>query len=44
MPDYEKFGLNNGLSEGMYNLLSRRVYDIAGITNKTLNVTLEKKL
>lgn len=44
MPDYEKFGLKDGLSEGMYSLLSRRVYDIAGITSKKLNVTLEKKM
>ena len=44
MPDYEKFGLQEGLSDGMKQLLSRRVYDVAGITDKSLNVQLGSEL
>ena len=44
MPDYEKFGLQDGLSIGMMQLLSRRVYDVAGITDKSLTVTLGKEI
>lgn len=44
LPDYERFGLKDGLTDGMRQLLSRRVYDIAGITDKTLTVKYQKKV
>ena len=42
-PDYERFGLE-GLSDDMYSLLIRRVYDLAGTTNSRVRVHLNGKL
>ena len=44
LPDYKRFGLKNGLSDGMRELITRRVYDIAGVTNKSLNVSYQNEL
>ena len=38
IPDYERFGIT-GISDDMYNLIERRVYDIAACTDKTVNVS-----
>ena len=35
--DFERFGLSC-YSEKMYQLMERRIYDIAGVTDKSLNV------
>ena len=35
--DFERFGLQ-GYSEKMYQLIERRLYDIAGVTDKSVNV------
>lgn len=44
-PDYKRFGMPNGLSDDMYDVLVKRVYDICAITDKDVVVTLnEKKL
>lgn len=40
MPDYSKFGLTNGLTDDLYDLLSRRVYDVTAVTPADLNVFL----
>ena len=40
--DYKRFGIDK-YSEDMINLMIRRVYDIAGITNKSVSVYLNKK-
>ena len=40
--DFKRFGLEN-YSEDMINLMMRRVYDIAGITDKSVSVYLNKK-
>ena len=40
--DFERFGIT-GYSDYMVNLMSRRVYDIAGITNNTVSVYLNDK-
>jgi DNA topoisomerase-2 len=40
MPDYPKFNLPEGITEGMYKLLCRRVYDATAVTPKDLNVYL----
>lgn len=42
-PDYARFSLN-GLSEDMYGLLKRRVYDIAGTTNSGVKVYFNEEL
>jgi len=38
MPDYTRFGQNEGLSDDMYNLMLKRIYDIAAVTDKTVKV------
>lgn len=38
VPDYSRMGLK-GLSEDMYNLMVRRVYDAAGLTPSSVNVS-----
>ena len=40
--DFKRFGIEN-YSEDMINLMMRRVYDIAGITEKNVSVYLNKK-
>jgi len=40
MPDYQKFGLVNGVTDDLYNLLARRVYDVTAVTPVDLNVYL----
>ena len=40
--DFKRFGLEN-YSEDMINLMMRRVYDIAGITEKSVSVYLNKR-
>jgi DNA topoisomerase-2 len=40
MPDYQKFGLVNGITDDLYDLLSRRVYDVTAVTPIDLNVYL----
>ena len=39
IPDYQRLGME-GLTSDMINLFKRRVYDIAGITNKNVRVKL----
>ena len=43
LPDYEKFGLSD-LTLDMNNLLRKRTYDVAALTNKTLKVKLQDEL
>ena len=40
--DFERFGIT-GYTDDMINLMMRRVYDIAGITDKSVSVYLNKK-
>ena len=37
-PDYKRFGIPKGLSQDMLNLLNRRIYDIAAVTDKKVVV------
>jgi DNA topoisomerase-2 len=37
-PDYNRFGIPNGLSKNMIELLNRRIYDIAAVTDKKVIV------
>ena len=39
VPDYEKFGLK-GMTDDIYSLFCKRVYDVAGCTNKNVKVYL----
>ena len=41
-PDYKRFGLD-GITDDIKNVLIRRVYDIAGITDKNIKVKLNSK-
>ena len=41
--DFERFGLSS-YSEKMYQLMERRVYDIAGVTDKKINVYYNGKV
>lgn len=38
MPDYPKFGLSSGITDDLYDLLARRVYDVTAVTPSDLNV------
>ena len=38
LPDYERFGMQDGLTDDMYNLFKKRVYDIAAVTGKKIRV------
>jgi DNA gyrase/topoisomerase IV subunit B len=40
VPDYQKFGLNDGITDELYDLLARRVYDVTAVTPDDLNVYL----
>jgi len=37
-PDYKRMGLNEGLTSDMLNLLKRRIYDLAAVTDKSVKV------
>ncbi len=41
-PDYEKFGLTN-ITEDIYNLFKRRVYDVSACTDTSVNVYFNDK-
>ena len=43
LPDYERFGMKS-LNENMRNLIKKRVYDIAGVTDKGTKVYFNNKL
>jgi len=43
MPDYEKFGLS-GLTDDIYSLMIKRVYDISACSNKKVKVYLNNEL
>ena len=43
-PDYERLGLDNGLTQDMINLFKRRVCDIAAVTNKDIKVKLNSQI
>lgn len=38
LPDYEKFGFSSGLTDDMFAMLKRRVYDICACADKTVKV------
>ena len=38
LPDYERFGLENGMTEDIYNLFKRRIIDACATTNKEVSV------
>ena len=40
VPDYARFGMPDGLDDDAVALLSKRVYDMAGVTDKSVKVTL----
>ena len=42
LPDYEKFGLT-GMTDDIYNLFKRRVYDVSACTDTTVNVYFNEK-
>ena len=43
LPDYEKFGVDN-LTDDMFNLMKKRTYDIAAVTNKSVKVKFNKQV
>ena len=43
LPDYERFGLEGGLSDDMYALMTRRVYDATAVTDADVAVLLDGK-
>tara|TARA_B000000437_G_scaffold219375_2_gene201131 strand:- start:1021 stop:4539 length:3519 start_codon:yes stop_codon:yes gene_type:complete len=38
LPDYERFGLENGMTDDIYNLFKRRIIDACATTNKEVSV------
>lgn len=44
IPDYERFGMPDGLDTDTIALLKKRVFDIAGVTDKSVKVSLNGKL
>ena len=38
LPDYERFGLKNGITEDIYNLFKRRIIDACATSNKDVSV------
>lgn len=42
-PDYKRFGNSSGLSDDMYKVMEKRVYDICAVTDKDVNVYINKK-
>jgi DNA topoisomerase-2 len=43
LPDYERFGLGGGLTDDMYALMTRRVYDATAVTDADVAVLLDGK-
>ena len=43
-PDYKRLGFENGLTPDVISMFKRRVYDIAGVTNKNIKVKLNSQL
>jgi DNA topoisomerase-2 len=43
LPDYERFGVNS-LTDDMYNLFTKRTYDIAAVTDKTIKVKFNSQI
>ena len=43
-PDYARLGLQDGLSEDVIQLLKKRVYDVAAVTDKSLKVKYNSEL
>ena len=43
LPDYKKFGLNS-MTDDMFNLLKKRAYDVAAVTDKSLKVKMNSKI
>ena len=43
LPDYKRFGIDN-LTDDMYNLFVKRIYDFAAITNKSVSVSLNSNI
>jgi DNA topoisomerase-2 len=44
LPDYKRFNMPNGLTDDIKALIGRRVYDIAGITDKSTKVFFNDKV
>lgn len=40
-PDYARFGMSDGLDKDTISLLKKRVYDVAGVTDKSVKVSLD---
>lgn len=38
LPDYAKFGLSGGLSEDMFQIMKKRVYDACAVTDNDINI------
>ena len=43
-PDYKRLGFKDGLTPELISLFKRRVYDIAGVTNKNIKVKLNSQI
>jgi DNA gyrase/topoisomerase IV subunit B len=43
LPDYKRFSMPNGLTDDIKSLIARRVYDIAGVTDKSTKVFFNDK-
>ena len=43
-PDYQRLGFKDGLTPEIISLFKRRVYDIAGVTNKNIKVKLNSQI
>jgi DNA topoisomerase-2 len=43
-PDYSRFGIPDGLTDDMYNLMVKRVYDISAVTDKSVKVKLNSAI
>uniref|UniRef100_A0A7S2RU85 DNA topoisomerase 2 n=1 Tax=Mucochytrium quahogii TaxID=96639 RepID=A0A7S2RU85_9STRA len=43
IPDYERFGMTDGLDTDTVALITKRVYDLAGVTEKSVRVYLNGK-
>ena len=44
MPDYERLGFKNGLTDDMISIFKRRIYDIASVTDKSVKVKYNSNL
>ena len=43
-PDYKRLQLENGITKDIHNLLLRRIYDIAAVTDKNIKVKLNSEI